>query len=152
MAIRDIFKISRKTFFNPSGWTDWNYLKFQNKTVVDIIKTSATPEKPVREETFEQAMQRLGLTEADVQTGAASYRLYAVIFFLIGVALFAYAFYLLFSHTSILGFVLGLATTGLCVVQAFKFDFWSFQMRRRQLGATFAEWQRSILGDKRPSK
>ena len=119
---------------------------------MDVLKTAMTPTKPQREETYEQAKERLGLTEEDVIEGAASYRSYAIMFLIFGFVLFVYAFYLLFSGGVIAGFLLGLATAALCFGQAFKFDFWSFQMRQRKLGATFAEWKRNILGEEGSSK
>lgn len=147
MAVRDIFKVSRKTFLNPSGWIDLNALIAQNKTIWAAIKGLFTISKPERTESFEEAVERLGLTDADVLSAANSYRWYALM--LAGFALlsFAYGFFLLFRYGTLLGFLLSLGVTGLFLAQGFKYDFWSFQMRRRQLGLTFSEWKRSWLGE-----
>jgi hypothetical protein len=59
-----------------------------------------------------------------------------------------YSFFLLFHHTAFLGWFLGMATSALFFAQAFKYDFWSLQMRRRKLGLTFQDWKKSILGIK----
>lgn len=148
MAIRDVFKISRKTFFNPTGWVDLDYLKYQNNVIYRTVKGVFTPPTADKQETFEEAMKRLNLTEEDVAHTISSYRMYAFVFALFGLLIFAYAFYLLFGHHSFLGCGLGLGVSALFFAYAFKYDFWSFQMQRRQLGATFTEWKRNFLGEK----
>jgi hypothetical protein len=147
MAIKDIFKVSRKTFFNPSAWLGYTELKDHNRTLWDNLSgLFSVPQPPLVEETFEQAMQRLGLSEEDVAHAAKNYRLYALGFFLIGLAVFLYSFFLLFSHGLFLGWLLALSAAILFWGNAFKYDFWSFQMRSRKLGVTFEEWKRSVLG------
>lgn len=146
MAIRDIFKVSRKTFINPAGWIDYEGLKTQNRTIITVIKSLYTPQKAERSETFEQAMTRLQITDADVQSLASRYSLFALMFALLGIAVFGYAFYLLFAHVSFLGFILGLSVSGLFFAYGFKYDFWALQMKRRELGLTFEEWKHHILG------
>lgn len=148
MAIRDIFKVSRKTFINPSGWFGLDSFVEQNKTIWDTIRSLFSPAKPLREETFEQAMQRMHLTEADLQNSAKNYRLFALVFVLFGLLLFLYAFYLLFTHSSYTGLLLAIAASAVFFSQAFKYDFWAFQIKRRKLGVTFAEWKANILGIK----
>ena len=146
MAIRDIFKVTRKTFINPAGWIDYDSLKQQNTTIVSVLRDMYTTQPPGLSESFEEAMARQNLTDKDVEEGAAAYRAWAIVFFLMGLATVAYSFYLLIMHRSITMTLLGIAVTGLLFVQAFKYDFWSLQMRRRQLGLTFADWKRHFLG------
>lgn len=148
MALRDMFKINRKTFFNPTGWLDYNSLKAQNRTIFTILKFLFTVQKPEREETFEQAMERLKLSEEAVRFGATNYRIYALIFMLIGLLTLFYSFYLLFRYWAILGWMLGVACSALFLAQSFKYDFWSLQMRRRKLGLTIDDWLETIVGGK----
>jgi intracellular multiplication protein IcmV len=148
MAARDVLKVSRKTFFNPSAWLGWDLLKDQTRYLWGSVKEVLTPEQAAREETFEAAMVRLELTEDDVKSALVSYRYYTILFVLLGVLTFAYSFYLLFRHGTFLGWLLGLAVTALFFSQAFRFDFWAFQIKRRKLGATFAEWKQNFLGGK----
>ncbi len=146
MSLRDAFKFSRKTFFNPVGWLDYENLKHFNLTIKSILRALFSTAKPLRDETFEQAMQRLQLTKEDVKEGAKTYRCYAVLFLLLAIAVFAYSIYLLFTHGTLTGLLIGIGTTGLFLSQAYKYDFWAFQMRRRKLGATYKEWKRSLFG------
>lgn len=147
MAIRDYFKVSRKTFVNPSGWVGWDSLKAQTSVLRDGLKSAFTVAKPQREETFEEATKRLELTEDDIKNTIFNYRLTALSFLILAILAFAYAFFLLFRHGTITGWLLGFAVSALFGSQAFKYDFWAFQMRRRQLGLTFTDWKRSILGE-----
>jgi intracellular multiplication protein IcmV len=149
MAIRDIFKLNRKTFFDPLGWIDHDGLKSYTRTIWDILATTFSTPRPVREESFEAAMKRLNLTAKDVKSGANLYRLTAIIFLILAIITFIYSFYLLFHRHTFPGWLLGMATTALFLSQAFKFDFWAFQMRERKLGLTYAQWSNSILGNKK---
>ncbi len=146
MAVRDIFKVSVKTFFNPAGWINLDALLLQTTMIWGMVRGLFTAPQAVEKETFEGATQRLGLTEKDIEQGASTYRFYATIFLILGILLFFYAFYLLFAYGTFIGWLLGIASAGLLLSYAFRYDFWAFQMKRRQLGATFAEWKRARLG------
>ncbi|OGT63515.1 MAG: hypothetical protein A3E85_00850 [Gammaproteobacteria bacterium RIFCSPHIGHO2_12_FULL_45_12] len=149
MALKDVLKVSRKTFLNPSAWLSYDSLKTDSKSVWEIVKgLFALPKREeVREETFEQAMERLQLTETQVVAAIRNFRTSAICFALLGLGVFFYSFYLLFSGVFFTAWFLGMAVTTLLFSQAYKYDFWAFQMKRRQLGLTFAEWKRHILGD-----
>jgi intracellular multiplication protein IcmV len=148
MAIRDIFKLSRKTFFNPSKWVDFDGLRSQTRTMWGILANLFAPSRSVREETFAQAQARLKLKEEDIVATTRSYQRYALIFSGLGLFAFVYAFYLLFRYFTITGWLLGLAAAALFFTQAFRFDFWAFQMHERRLGITFKEWKDRVLGKK----
>lgn len=148
MAIPPIFKVSRKTFVDPAGWLNYSVLKNQHKTLWDILKGLVKPPTPQRKETFLQAMVRLKLTETDVSAMQSRYRWYSFFFLALGLLVFIHAFYLLFTHGTLTGWLLGMATCALFLSQAYRYHFWSFQMKSRKLGATFAEWKRNILGQK----
>lgn len=151
MAIRDMLKINRKTFVDPTGWVDYENLKYRTRTIWDVLKNLFSTGAPERSETFAEAMQRMGLTEADIVRSQQNYRLYALIFLLCGLLVFFYSFYLLFAHYTFTGWLLGIAAAGVFFSQAFRFDFWALQLRKRKLGMTYAEWKDNLLSDKRSS-
>ncbi len=140
MAIKDIFKISRKTFFNPGAWLGLNELTAYNHVIGSTLKTTFTPEKKLRTETFEQALERLNVTEADLQLSAKLYRWYALFFLMLSVLTFFVSFYYLFKYHTFAGWILAMCVTLLFGVNAFRFDFWYFQIKHRKLGCTVAEW------------
>lgn len=147
MALKDIVKINRKTFFNPRGWLDYDALKEQTLYIYSLGKAIVTPVKPEFEETFTEAMERLNLTETDVQQTKENYFLYAIMFVAFGVFTFVFSFYLLFHYGSILGWILGLAVVAAFLSQAFRYHFWYFQMKHRKLGCTFDEWKRGRINE-----
>ena len=146
MPAPKLLKVSRKTFIDPTGWMDLESLKNQNKTIFQTIKNIFTTDRPVREETFTEAVERLQLTEEDLQHSYRTYRNYAILFSIIGLLVFLYAFYIVFRYYSFTGLLLGMAASALLLSQAFKYDFWAYQIKTRKLGATFNEWKQSFLG------
>jgi intracellular multiplication protein IcmV len=141
MPIKDVVKISRKTFFNPTGWLGYDLLKAQFKVTVNILKNAFSPALPQRKETFTEALKRLKLSEQDVQSIEKNYFLYAVIIAALGVITVIFSGYLLFSQGAFIGFLLGLLCATLFFVYAFRYHFWYFQIKHRKLGCTFAEWR-----------
>jgi intracellular multiplication protein IcmV len=141
MAIKDVFKVNRKTFFNPRGWIGYDELANQTQNIWDILKNLIAPAKPQRKESFTEAMQRLNLTEADLKEKSQTFINYTIGFILLGFCSFIFSFYYLLHHHTIAGFLIGLAVTILFATQAFRFHFWHFQIKHRKLGCTFAEWR-----------
>lgn len=148
MAIRDIFKFSRKTFINPSGWLDYDAVENQTRSLWTIIKSLMTPAAAQYSETYEEALARLGVTDEEAQHRGHRFKAYAILFVLLGFIVFFYTIYLLAVYKTFSGLILGLCAAAAFFCQAFRFDFWSFQIRSRRLGATFDEWKKNLLGDK----
>ena len=147
MTVKDIFKINRKTFFNPKAWMDWDRIVEQNKYLWRVLRGLWTPAVPQAIRTFEEAMKENGLTEADIADAIGTYRALALVFLLLGVSAVFYTFYLLLWHATVVGAFLSIAVAALLFTQMFKYDFWALQMRRRHLGLTFKDWKRQYLGD-----
>jgi intracellular multiplication protein IcmV len=151
MALGDMFKVSRKTFFNPRAWLGYDELKTNSVTIFAILSTLFRAGPPGEQETFDQAKKRLNLSEKDIQNSIKNYRIFTLIFFIFALIAFCYAFYLLFMHGTFFGWLLGLCVCGLFLSQAFRFDFWALQMKKRTLGLTFKDWKNHILGVKEAS-
>jgi intracellular multiplication protein IcmV len=141
MPLKDVVKVSRKTFFNPMGWLGYDMLKAQFRLSRDVLKDSFTPAEPTRKESFAEAMKRLNVTEEDVIQTATRYFLFSIVFVVLGLLTAGFGFYLLFAHGSLAGFILGLVSATLFVVYAFRYNFWYFQIKHRKLGCTFDEWR-----------
>lgn len=148
MAIRDVFKINRKTFLYPTGWLDFTAVRTLNKTIWDSIRNLFRVPAPDRVENFDEAMHRLDMSEADVEQAIKNYTSFAWMFFILGIIVLLYSFYLAFAHVTISGFILGLVSTALFLSQAFQYHFWAFQMREKRLGLTFKDWKQHMLGEK----
>jgi len=148
MALKDIWKISRKTFFDPLTWIDYDSLRRLNRILFSQIRDLFTVPKPTRTETFEQAMKRLGLEPEDVQDIETNYRFYTWLFLIIAAIIFLFSLYLLFHYVVFWGTLIGLTVAALALSQAFKYDFWVFQIQQRKLGCTFNEWKQARFGAK----
>lgn len=146
MALRDIFKVSRKTFFNPSQWLDVDGFTSANRDMWSILKGVMTAPPEGRSLEFDEVMKEKGLTEKDIEDGAGTYRALALIFVLLGLISLFYAIYLLLKFTTLSGLLLSTVVAALFLSQAFKYDFWAMQMRTRNLGLTLNDWKRHYLG------
>lgn len=153
MALKDIVKVTRKTYFNPRGWFDYDNFKAQTLNVVALFKQVFrpvfNPTTAGHAETFHQAVQRYKLTEHDLAQISRNYLIFAIFFLLLSVGLLALClYYLLHFH-----FLAAIVTVGIMVLmlaQAFKYHFWHFQIKQRKLGCTFEEWRRGIIGGGKP--
>lgn len=151
MAIRDVFKVSRKTFINPRAWLGVDSLKEQTRTIGTFVKDAVKIRKPEITETFDEALQRLDMKEADTKKTARIYLSYALVFLALAVLDFFYGLYLVFHHGTFLGLVLALAVCALLLAQAFRYHFWYFQIRSHRLGCTVQEWREFVLGKRKLS-
>lgn len=140
MAIKDVFKVSRKTFFNPSAWLGYKQLKVNSLAIWGFVKLAITPAKPERSESFEEAMKRFKLSETDIKEQKTTYFMYAFCFALAGLVIVGASFYYLIHYHSLAGFLVGLVVSTFAFAQAFRFHFWYFQLKFRKLGCTVKEW------------
>lgn len=141
MALKDIIKINRRTFFNPRAWVGYDYLKTQTLDIYATLRGLFAAPIPAREETYDEALERLHISDKAAQATAHSYFIYSLIFFIIGSATFVFGFILLFYYDTFLGWLLAMSTSALFFTQAFRYNFWCFQIKHRKLGCTFAEWK-----------
>lgn len=146
MALRDIVKVSRKTFFAPRQWLGYDQLKETNRTLGSILGDLFSYDVATRKESFAEAQKRLKKDDKELEEIRASYRSYALLFCLLGFLSFVFSFYLLFRYVAIVDWVLGLSVTSLFLTYAFQYDFWALQIRKRKLGLTFKDWKEDILG------
>lgn len=98
-------------------------------------------------ETFEEALERLQLSEEDIERRKAQFQRLASIYLILGALIFLYMIYLLFKKAFFP--VLGCAGILLMIASLyFRYSFWLFQMRERRLGCTLREWFSDLTGKK----
>lgn len=141
MAVKDIFKISWRTFFNPSAWIGINELKGYTQIYKEVIKNTFEKPKPRHRESFTQAVKRQGLTEKYLKTIEKQYFITCIVFLVLAGLTFVASFVYLIHHKTFAGWLLGLSVTALLLTQYFRYSFWHFQIKHRKLGCTFAEWR-----------
>jgi len=141
MGITSGIKWYFKPFFNVRGWVDAERLGKQTRDLRDTLKSIAIPDQAHYSETYEEAVQRLDLSEQEIQTRMGGYKLTAVIIFMLMFAIIAYGIELL-MHGSYRGGIVALAVSMVAFGQGFKFHFWYYQLKKRKFGCTFKEWLR----------
>jgi intracellular multiplication protein IcmV len=130
-----------KPFVNFPKWLDTKGLKKNNETLYGFAKDIAKPElRPVSQESFDEAMVRLQLTEQDVATRRAFFLRMAIFYAVFAVAVFSYGIYLFFSLGDVFPLIMALAVTAAALALWFKHHFWYIQMKQRRLGLTFDDW------------
>jgi len=147
--IKDIFSVNRKTFFNPSSWVDAEGIKATTLTLYNILRSITIVPEPGTTETFEEALKRLNLSEKEIAIRMTRYRFYALLFVIGAFFSFFYGFYLLFRFHTFTAWLITTGMAGLFFSQAFQYDFWAFQMRRRQLGLSFSQYKAYLLNDEK---
>lgn len=148
MAVKDVIKVSRKTFFAPGSWLGFDFLKTQSVYLWQFFKRLIggviLPPKPEQIETFEQAMQRLNVAEERLEETSQLYLLFAGFFCLLAVmVLIISVLFLLEAHLA--ACLISLAIVVFLLAQAFRYHFWRFQIKHRKLGCTFEEWRHGKL-------
>jgi intracellular multiplication protein IcmV len=125
-------------------WLGYEQIKDTTVRMRSILTTVMVPARPRFSETFEEAMIRLNLTEADLQKRQHEFTRLLIFFVGLATVVLGYALYLAFAGS----FLPSLITFGLafyCLTQAFRFHFWLFQIKNKKLGCTFKEWFHSQL-------
>jgi intracellular multiplication protein IcmV len=140
MPLKDAIKVTRKTFFNPTGWLGYDLLATQTRVLWRLVKNLFVMPEAGRAETFEQATERFKLSDEQVKEIAHTFRIYTFIFSGCGIITLLFSFYLIFYHGTFAGLIIGFATAAVFFAYAFRYSFWRFQIRHRTLGGTFQEW------------
>lgn len=151
MALKDVVKINRKTFFDPRAWLGYDDVKQQTGLAWNIVKQAFVTPEPGTPETFEEAKDRLSLNEDDIKTASDNYFLFALIFLAAGAVVFCFSLYLLFTG-SFSGFLLAFALSVFLFGQTFRNHFLYFQIKHRKLGCTYEEWRKGRLDNEGPSE
>lgn len=142
MGIRSFIKNTAKSNVNVKGWSSWDAVKENGKTVYGLIqdmKPQNASETPVSL-SFEEAMKKYGLAEKDITALMKKSLIIAAFCALLGTASLLWAIYLLFFKSFYLSCIVGFALSALMFSYAFREHFHYFQMKRRNLQCSAKEW------------
>lgn len=132
---------------NVSGWMNLKGLRDTSENIVETFKDIKNVRIPPKQETFEEAMQRLALDENAIKNRMRQCFYAAWLYFTIALLLLIYAGYLLISHR-FFGTMVALILATITITLAYREGFWYFQMKVRKLGCTFVEFIAFITGRK----
>jgi intracellular multiplication protein IcmV len=140
-----------KKTFNVSKWAGVDHVKQDTRTLGSLFKSAfAKPhtENLPYDETFEDAVNRLGLTEKDLIERQKQFFKNAMAFLAMALLISGYMLFLLFNGHIVSGlFCIFLAL--LALVNFYRFHFWYIQIKHRVLGLSFKQWLALALNGKR---
>lgn len=127
--------------FNPRAWGDWDRSKAISLFFLDMIERFFVLRgRPKRNsKSFDRAVAQFDLDEKNLQAKALGLQRLSYSLVVVAVCLFAYCLYQL-SFGSLRAAMITLVETGIALVLAFRYHFWQFQIRQRQLGCSVKEW------------
>jgi intracellular multiplication protein IcmV len=129
-----------RAVFNVRQWIAIDELLIHSRGVKRAFKAVYAQETAQRSETFEAAMQRLQLKEADVITRKRFFLYSAIFYFIFGVSLILYCIYLVKAHGHFLAVFLTVILALLMFVYSIREHFWYMQIAKRKLGCGYKEW------------
>lgn len=137
-----------KRIFNLRLWLDYERIRSFSIYIGHGFKRMFVPQKTAPEESFENAIKRLAIDEKQLMIKQrALYRL-SIIMCSAAALLLCYATYhLIYGHYKAV--IISVVVTMIALVLAFRYHFWYFQIKTRQLGCSINEWYRQgLMGDK----
>lgn len=125
--------------FNVRFWIDWERMKSFFRYLSQAIKNLFVPQASQATESFAAAKARLNLTDADLLSRQQGLLRLSIIMSVFAVLFFAYGIYNVITG-GILGSILSIVVMLIAWVLAFRYHFWYFQIKTRQLGCSVREW------------
>lgn len=126
--------------FKVTKWAGLDQIKDSTKSVANLGRNLFIAEQANYTETFEQAMQRLNITEEQLNARRKEFTRLMFIYLLISLAIFAYSIYVVAVYKNFMGFMMGFAITIYALTHVFKYHFWIYQIKHKKLGCTLREW------------
>lgn len=121
-------------------WVDFDYLKGTLDFTVRQIKNIFSQHKqPFTAEDFEEARERLNLSEEDLIQQWKQYKNLTLFFSSLTIFIFIYFLYLVF-RSNFMGACMTFALSLYGLSQVFRYHFWMYQIKRKKLGCTLKEW------------
>lgn len=141
-----------KPLVNVPKWMNAKQITTDAVYIGDIAKKVFKTQESDREESFDEALVRLKLTEEDIKQRYKEFRRLSIIFGLFFLILIGYAGYLLLGvdpETSWRAIALSFVVSLIALIQFFRFHYWIYQIKQRRLGCGLKEYfSRGLLGFK----
>ena len=135
--------------FPISSWLDVNRLKGFMRYIVGLFNRLFILKPQAAEESFDEAKKRLKMTDkALLARQTALFRVSLLMLFFAGL-LFCYMVYQML-YGSVLGVGLSLIVMTIALSLFFRYHFWYFQLKTKQLGCSWKIWlSEGLLGGKK---
>lgn len=139
MKVTQAVKRVVRPFVDFPTWIGYQQLVEMSRGIGIILQRLFIPQKAEQEESFDDALRRLQISEHALKQKARSLNYLTFLWFAIGIIVIIYGFYLV-GAGSWHGFIACVAITSIAFTQSFRCNFWLFQIRQRRLGVSFKEW------------
>jgi intracellular multiplication protein IcmV len=126
--------------FKVTSWMGLDQVKSIGRNVAGMGRQIFTPNQAEYTETFEEALVRLNITEAQLEQRRKEFTRLMIIYILVACALFTYSIYVIYAHKNIMGFIMSFAITLFALTHVFRYHFWIYQIKHKKLGCTLREW------------
>ncbi|MDX2345352.1 MAG: type IVB secretion system protein IcmV [Legionella sp.] len=132
--------------FQFHSWLDVTRIKSFHQYIVESFRKLFVLRPQQAEESFDEAKVRLKLTDAMILKRQVALFRVSVLMITLASLLFFYGVYQFF-YGSILGVFLTLILIVVALTLAFRYHFWYFQMKTKQLGCAWKTWlKEGLLG------
>src|SRR3990167_4307748 len=126
MGVFKTVKTFAKDQVDAPTWLGLQTVSGSITKTVELGKRLFIPKKSTYTETFEEAKERIHLTDEDLEKRISHFR--------------KIQYFFLFLKKSFQNTISCLAISGISFSQLFRYNFWIFQIKKRKLGCTFQEW------------
>lgn len=134
-----------KSFVDVKKWSSYDEVSANAKTTVGLFRRLFhLSAQETRQETYDEAIVRLGLTPEQIQERKKNFLYSALVYGAFALGFFLYFIYLLFQfrwYAACLTPIL----IALMVLAAYREHFWYMQMQKQKLGCNFHEWLEFVL-------
>ncbi len=137
-----------KPLVDVPKWIGYRQLVETNRSLFSFAKKFFIPEQATTQESFDQALARLRVTEADLTQRIKEFTRLLWIWIVLLIVCIAYSLHLLTEH-ALRGFFPCLGLSFVILTQVFRYHFWIFQVKHRRLGCTFRDWLSHFLTGKK---
>ena len=134
-----------KSKFNFGRWMGVADLKHNAKSLKTLVQRMTSIQEPEHEETYHEALERLGLSDADVKKRQQQFFVMACVYGILALCVVAYGCHLLW-HDHLLSALMCLPILSVLLSFAFREHFWFTQLKHKRLGFTFREWLLTTIG------
>lgn len=134
--------------FQVRTWFDWERVKGFTLYLGNGIKRLFIPQQVTKVESFDAAMTRLRISNADLLLKQKALFRLSMVMVCAASLILIYAGYHLY-HGAYKATIISLVVMLIALVLAFRYHFWYFQIKQRKLGCSFQEWfQHGLMGEK----
>lgn len=126
--------------FKVGSWMGYSQIKGSAQQLTQITKAVFSPEQAERTETFEQAQERLLLSENELNERRKEFTRLMIIYLLFAIAVFSYSVWIVYAYKNFMGFCMGFGITVYALTYAFRYHFWIYQIKHKKLGCTLRDW------------